>query len=125
MGNRTTRRVDRMDDRVNEQLNLKYIGVAAKSCPGCKMAITKSAGCNKMRCGSCGTKFCWLCGKSDIEYDHFSSSKCVLFDKSEIALFNNRFNDMMNRRAQQRWENEVNLNFANNRDDIGNCPRCG
>mmetsp|Transcript_12605 Transcript_12605/g.29433 ORF Transcript_12605/g.29433 Transcript_12605/m.29433 type:complete len:158 (-) Transcript_12605:428-901(-) len=44
----------------------------AKKCPGCKTPIEKNEGCNHMSC-TCGTDFCWLCGKRTDDYEaHFA-----------------------------------------------------
>ena len=57
-------------------------------CPKCGMCINKTEDtCNKVICNECHTKFCWLCGAKDIDYDHFNSqmsTKCAgkLFDIS-------------------------------------------
>ena len=34
------------------------------------------AGCNKMTCSACGMKFCWICGKGPIDYNHFGTADC-------------------------------------------------
>lgn len=51
-----------------------------KLCPRCKAPTTKMkdaqgkyVGCNKVICSSCKTKWCWLCGATDISYNHFNS----------------------------------------------------
>ena len=31
--------------------------------------------CNKMVCVSCGSKWCWLCEKHNIDYDHYNSDR--------------------------------------------------
>lgn len=43
-----------------------------KFCPKCRAPSIKNNGCNKMVCGSCGGKWCWLCGQDSVDYDHFS-----------------------------------------------------
>ncbi|EGC28367.1 hypothetical protein DICPUDRAFT_85528 [Dictyostelium purpureum] len=45
----------------------------------CGALIERISGCNKMTCSVCNTKFCWLCSKSNIDYDHFGK-KCQLFE---------------------------------------------
>ncbi|GAA5936059.1 RBR-type E3 ubiquitin transferase [Sporobolomyces koalae] len=56
-------------------------------CPGCSIPIEKSAGCNHMTCGKCGSHLCYRCGKSispTEPYKHFNTptSSCYgkLFD---------------------------------------------
>jgi len=34
-----------------------------KPCPTCGISVSKEGGCNQMKCGSCNTHFCWLCGE--------------------------------------------------------------
>lgn len=46
-----------------------------KFCPRCKAPCIKYNGCNKMVCGSCHVKWCWLCTEPDIDYDHFKSGR--------------------------------------------------
>lgn len=45
-----------------------------KFCPQCRAPCIKNNGCNKMVCGSCHVKWCWLCTKPAIDYDHFNST---------------------------------------------------
>ena len=49
--------------------NLKSQG-KLKFCPQCRAASIKKGGCNKITC-RCSLKWCWLCEKSGIDYDHF------------------------------------------------------
>src|SRR5271167_3581570 len=45
------------------------------ACPQCTVVFQKIGGCNKMTCPSCGTKFCYLCGRilpSPNPYVHYS-----------------------------------------------------
>lgn len=44
------------------EVNMNFIQETSKPCPSCGRMITKSGGCNHMKC-MCGTNFCWLCGK--------------------------------------------------------------
>jgi len=50
-----------------------------KFCPSCHVATVKEknvegtdVGCNKITCATCGIKWCWLCQKQNIDYDHFN-----------------------------------------------------
>jgi len=47
----------------SDRINLEYASqtLHAKSCPTCGIAVSKEGGCNQMKCGSCGTHFCWIC----------------------------------------------------------------
>ncbi|CAD6244757.1 GSCOCG00013458001-RA-CDS [Cotesia congregata] len=38
-----------------------WIGINAKECPQCLMAIEKNGGCNHMTCRNCKCEFCWIC----------------------------------------------------------------
>ena len=46
-----------------------------KFCPKCRAPITKISGCNKMYCTKCMCTWCWLCGDTGIDYDHFNLRK--------------------------------------------------
>jgi len=48
----------------NDQANVDYAvnTLRSKPCPSCGMAVSKEGGCNQMKCPSCNTHFCWLCG---------------------------------------------------------------
>eukprot|EP01133_Synstelium_polycarpum_P002534 gene2534-2903_t len=50
-----------------------------KACPGCGIHIWKYEGCNKVVCGSCHSKVCWLCLRVIQGYEHFGTS-CQLFE---------------------------------------------
>lgn len=72
--------------------NSKYITTLhdkglLKFCPVCvsptikeKDILGNDIGCNKIICIYCSTKWCWLCSKSNIDYDHFNpnnNNSCV------------------------------------------------
>jgi len=44
----------------------------ARRCPTCDTAIMKEVGCNLVKCKTCTTRFCFLCGEP-ANYDHFSN----------------------------------------------------
>ena len=48
----------------NDRANVDYAvnTLRSKPCPSCGMAVSKEGGCNQMKCPSCNTHFCWLCG---------------------------------------------------------------
>ena len=46
-----------------------------KFCPRCKAPCIKHNGCNKMVCGGCHVKWCWLCKEIGIDYVHFNSER--------------------------------------------------
>lgn len=45
-----------------------------KFCPSCKTPTFKHDGCSKMTCTRCNIKWCWLCCKTEIDYDHYNSN---------------------------------------------------
>ncbi len=47
-------------DRANVDFATQIL--RAKPCPTCGISVSKGGGCNQIKCGSCGTHFCWLCG---------------------------------------------------------------
>jgi len=53
---------DNNDDDIDE-LTQQWMREHTKSCPGCRVYIEKSTGCNRMKC-LCGTRFCYGCGRA-------------------------------------------------------------
>jgi len=43
-----------------------------KFCPQCRIPCIKHNGCNKMICISCNINWCWICEKTNINYDHYT-----------------------------------------------------
>ena len=76
-----------------------YLKKYTKPCPSCGMSISKIDGCNKMVCGRCHAKFCWLCCKTiknDNPYEHFRSGAC-----------SGRLMDGVEVQQQHEWEDEA------------------
>jgi hypothetical protein len=51
---------EKKEEEANK-LNSQFIRKFAKPCPQCNMLVSKSGGCNQMKCTNCGCYFCWLC----------------------------------------------------------------
>lgn len=48
-----------------------------KQCPKCKYYTEKNDGCNHMTCRSCGSDWCWLCGKLCDPNTHYEDGSCA------------------------------------------------
>jgi E3 ubiquitin-protein ligase RNF14 len=75
-----------------ERATLDYLRKFAAECPGCRMAIQKTHGCNHISCNQCQTHFCYVCGMwidPKNPYSHFSKigSECYqrLWDEDDDA----------------------------------------
>lgn len=79
-------------EMINEILSVKTILSDAKQCPSCKMAISKTEGCNKMVCENCGQYFCYQCNQAIDGYDHFKDGRCDLFPQEVIREWIERIN---------------------------------
>lgn len=106
----------REQEMIQELLSVKEILRDAKQCPSCKMAISKTEGCNKMVCQNCGKYFCYRCNKAIAGYDHFRDGNCELFPQEEIQNWEQQMNP---RQLIGQIQAEM---FA---DRGHTCPQCG
>ncbi|KAL3497867.1 hypothetical protein ACH5RR_040599 [Cinchona calisaya] len=106
----------REKEMINELLSVKEINISAKQCPSCKMAISRTEGCNKMVCSNCGHYFCYRCNREIDGYDHFRDGECELFPAETIQLWEERINA---RQAVGQIQAEM---FP---DRGHSCPNCG
>ncbi|KAI7747530.1 hypothetical protein M8C21_016732 [Ambrosia artemisiifolia] len=106
----------REQEMIQELLSVREILRDAKQCPSCKMAISRTEGCNKMVCQNCGKYFCYRCNKVIDGYEHFRDGACELFPQEEIRNWEERMNP-----RQVIGQVQVQL-FG----DHGHpCPQCG
>ncbi|XP_024993326.1 E3 ubiquitin-protein ligase RNF14 isoform X2 [Cynara cardunculus var. scolymus] len=106
----------REQEMIQELLSVKEILRDAKQCPSCKMAISKTEGCNKMVCQNCGKYFCYRCNKAIDGYDHFRDGACELFPQQEVRNWEEQMNP---RQVMGQIQAEL---FA---DRGHSCPQCG
>ncbi|KAM6588661.1 hypothetical protein CsatA_011266 [Cannabis sativa] len=104
-------------EMINEILSLKEIFRDAKQCPSCKMAISRTEGCNKMVCENCGKYFCYRCNKAIDGYDHFRGGTCELFPLAMIQNWEERIN-------QRQIEAQVQVQLYGGGDHGQFCPNC-
>ncbi|PNT61746.1 hypothetical protein BRADI_5g20120v3 [Brachypodium distachyon] len=103
---------------VEEMMSIKMLYGDARSCPKCKMTISKTEGCNKVVCISCGQAFCFLCGKAIISgYGHFSKRR---------DLFEPGKEDTKDWQNQMNWL-EIRNRIRAQKHPVGStvkCPKC-
>ncbi|XP_028549549.1 E3 ubiquitin-protein ligase RNF14 [Dendrobium catenatum] len=102
-------------EMINDILNTREALRDAKQCPSCKMAISRTGGCNKMVCQNCGSYFCYNCCKVIDGYDHFKE-ECQLFPREEILAWEEHINP---RQMLGQLQAELHPDAANM------CPNCG
>ncbi|XP_011082356.1 E3 ubiquitin-protein ligase RNF14 [Sesamum indicum] len=105
----------REQDMINQILSVKEINRFAKQCPSCKMAISRTEGCNKMVCDNCGAFFCHRCNQAISGYEHFRDGNCELFPAEEIQRWEARMDAGQVAAVQQQM-------LLNNGHP---CPNCG
>uniref|UniRef100_A0A8R7PJN0 RBR-type E3 ubiquitin transferase n=1 Tax=Triticum urartu TaxID=4572 RepID=A0A8R7PJN0_TRIUA len=77
-----------------EMLNIRELYKDVRVCSNCRMAINKSAGCNKVMCTSCGQLFCFRCCKTINGYDHFKN--CRLFEAADMTDWDKEMIELQN-----------------------------
>ncbi|KAL8266992.1 hypothetical protein R6Q59_004336 [Mikania micrantha] len=103
-------------EMIHDLLSVKEILRDAKQCPSCKMAISKTEGCNKMVCENCGKYFCYRCNKAINGYDHYRDGTCELFPQEEIRHWEEQMNRQQGILPGQQIQDEL---FGHP------CPQCG
>lgn len=83
-----------------EMLSIKALYSDVKSCPKCRMTISKTKGCNRVVCSSCGQAFCFLCGEAIIT-GYFHGGKCGgLFEKEKDTTDWGKLMEQLRRQAK-------------------------
>lgn len=66
-------RGNKNDDEA-EELTRRMLAQITRSCPRCRVHISKSGGCPHMVCMGCHHEFCWVCS-ADWTYQHYSCNQ--------------------------------------------------
>lgn len=104
---------------LQELRSLKEIMKDSKQCPKCRMAISKTEGCNKMHCENCGEYFCYQCNRAITGYEHFRGS-CVLFPQEEL----DRWEMQMNQRVGRQIVAHAHAAIHGQNGQAHPCPTC-
>ncbi|KAK4953806.1 hypothetical protein LTR10_008410 [Elasticomyces elasticus] len=59
-----------------------------QDCPrqDCKRRVELESACNHMTCPSCGTDFCYVCGRQALEERHWTGGRCPLYGQPKIPI---------------------------------------
>ncbi|KAI3835296.1 hypothetical protein MKW98_020412 [Papaver atlanticum] len=108
-------------DMINQLLNADEIDRIAKLCPKCSAPITRSEGCNHMRCMKCWQHFCYKCGgKYERGPKYLCNNNCPLFDYDHQKRQAERLRQEREREARMRQTTGIEdpANHAHS------CPNC-
>jgi len=47
--------------QIADEETSRWVNANTRPCPSCSVPISKTGGCNHMRCSHCGVGFCWAC----------------------------------------------------------------
>ncbi|XP_059658796.1 uncharacterized protein LOC132305132 [Cornus florida] len=112
-------------EMMNDILSVREILGFAKQCPSCKMAISRTFGCNEMACENCGQTFCYRCNKAigvgrNGRNDHFKGGGCEQFSQATFLHWGEGIN------LRHVIGQVLGRNHAELVADRGHsCPNCG
>ncbi|KAI3856521.1 hypothetical protein MKX03_028363 [Papaver bracteatum] len=127
-----TREQHKKLDEINQRLNMWEIMRIAKICPTCRTAISRSYGCNRMRCSNCTEVFCFKCGKA---YDNSKPLCCSFGDidtetlrqqrqeREAEELHEERRREAQRQQEQERWK-LIQLRNEDPANHAHPCPSC-
>ncbi|KAN0063392.1 hypothetical protein ACQY0O_004558 [Thecaphora frezii] len=87
-----------------EEASRAWMKERTTPCPGCRVYVEKSFGCNHMTCQACRTHYCYLCGKSisaTNPYGHFNTPG--------QACYNRLFDGMLPDTPRGNGEDEIDM----------------